>query len=523
MKRRVISVIIAVALLLGFTAVPVSAASEAEIQAAIDDGLLWLAGQQNADGSWDGYVGPTGLAVLKFETHAVFMGKSPLDPTYIYSANVQAGLDYIFGQATVYDIITYPTPGGNPDTNLNDIGIGAWNYGEPMYECGIATMAVAASGAPDQLTTTGPVNVIGRRYEDVAQDMVDYLAFAQNEGSGGWTYSPNDGPYGDNSVSGYVALGLSYAEAPPPWGFSLTIPSFVLDELNIWIDYIQNTSGGSDDGGSGYWDPTGWVNILKTGNLLAQMALVGDTQATPRVQSAAAYIARHWNDANTDPGWRNHYQACFTTMKGFQALGITLIDVDNNGTPETDWYDDMATMIVATQNPDGSWPWDYWWNQKLATAWAMLTLEKAAPPALFLTPPFDINPTGTSHTVTATYEKAGVPQVGVTIEFEVIAGPNVGDSGSDDTDANGKATFIYTGDGGVGTDTIEATAVDQAGAPLVSATATKEWVEDEEPPVEVGGDVNPVNKVALLAPWIALAAVIIAGATIAVRRRRTQS
>ena len=45
----------------------------------------------------------------------------------------------------------------------------------------------------------------------------------------------------------------------------------------------------------------------------------------------------------------------------------------------------------------------------------------------------------------------------------------------------------------------------------------------EPPVIEVGGDVNPVNRLTLLAPWIALAAVIIAGATMAVRRRRVQS
>ena len=41
--------------------------------------------------------------------------------------------------------------------------------------------------------------------------------------------------------------------------------------------------------------------------------------------------------------------------------------------------------------------------------------------------------------------------------------------------------------------------------------------------IEVGGEVYPVNRLALLAPWIALIAVIIAGTTIAVRRRRAQS
>ena len=41
------------------------------------------------------------------------------------------------------------------------------------------------------------------------------------------------------------------------------------------------------------------------------------------------------------------------------------------------------------------------------------------------------------------------------------------------------------------------------------------------PPPEVGGEVYPVNKLAMLAPLIALAVVIIAGATMVMRRRRT--
>jgi hypothetical protein len=39
----------------------------------------------------------------------------------------------------------------------------------------------------------------------------------------------------------------------------------------------------------------------------------------------------------------------------------------------------------------------------------------------------------------------------------------------------------------------------------------------------VGGEAYPVDKLAILAPWIALAAAIIAGATIFMRRRRAQS
>ena len=44
-----------------------------------------------------------------------------------------------------------------------------------------------------------------------------------------------------------------------------------------------------------------------------------------------------------------------------------------------------------------------------------------------------------------------------------------------------------------------------------------------EEPIAVGGEVYPVNKGALLVPWIALAAAIIIGAAILVRRRKAHS
>ena len=62
------------------------------------------------------------------------------------------------------------------------------------------------------------------------------------------------------------------------------------------------------------------------------------------------------------------------------------------------------------------------------------------------------------------------------------------------------------------------------GVTLISETHTP--VPDGEgngPGPKVGGDVYPVNKAAILAPWIALAVAIITGAAITVRRRHSQS
>jgi fibro-slime domain-containing protein len=48
--------------------------------------------------------------------------------------------------------------------------------------------------------------------------------------------------------------------------------------------------------------------------------------------------------------------------------------------------------------------------------------------------------------------------------------------------------------------------------------------DEEEPPVvEVGGNVSDINKASLLAPWVALTAILAIGTTLIVRRYRVKS
>ncbi len=159
----------------------------------------------------------------------------------------------------------------------------------------------------------------------------------------------------------------------------MTVPQVTLDELDLWIGVIQDPVNGDPDDGGSYYDTWGdWVNILKTGNLLYEMGLVGDTVATPRVQDAVDYIERHWNDPGGDPGWHDT-QAMFTMMKGIESLGIEFLDLDDDGTAETEWFPIVAQELIDTQNSDGSWPWSNWGDPILSTSWALLTLEKAVP------------------------------------------------------------------------------------------------------------------------------------------------
>ncbi len=101
----------------------------------------------------------------------------------------------------------------------------------------------------------------------------------------------------------------------------------------------------------------------------------------------------------------------------------------------------------------------------------------APPPGvseISLAPKVATNQVGETHTVTATVTQDGVPLEGVVVTFEVLSGPNDGLTGMDTTDVNGEAQFSYTSFA-TGTDTIQASFVDENGMTQVSNPVTKEW------------------------------------------------
>jgi hypothetical protein len=366
-KKIIITLVLALFMSSMLVVAPVSAVSEDEISDSIEAGLAWLATKQNADGSWgSGYkTAQTGIAVLKFIDYVKEVPgiDSWTDPDYVYHEVVVDGLNYLFRNAYYVPIgvKTY----GDPDTLDNDLGIRFNGFDD--YETSIALMAIGATMTP-ALTVTEPGAINGVSYADVVQDIVDYLSYTQRESvnaRGGWGYQ-GDPNWADNSVSGYASLGLGYAQ-----NFGATIPDFVKDELAHWISIIQSPAGYSYYRPPAVWsDPYGDL-LLRTGNLLYQMALVGMPIEDPNVQAALSYIENNWALAGS------YYQRVYCMMKGLEAYEIDdEISVGVTG----DWYNETASWIVGNQNADGSWPrdpHDYYSPYSMTTAWALLTLEKA--------------------------------------------------------------------------------------------------------------------------------------------------
>lgn len=413
MRKKIVTAVLLALLLLPMASMTPSskAATEEEIEDSIVKGLAWLASQQNPDGSWDSdpyqTTALTGFALIKLQMRAYELGfDSPFDQGYEYARNVYNGWVFIFNvtnnnpsyvTAQNMSLQTHDSRQDDPDLNGNGIGIYFHNptITHTVYTTGICLMALEASGTPDRLNDGGiDFDSDGNpdTFKEIAQDTAEWLAFAQGDSGndeGGWDYGALDNQTEnantDNSNGGYAVLGLAAAEA-----FTCTVPGWVRTELDVWIGTIQDPVNADPDDGGSYYNPdwlpgNPWCNELKTGNLIFQMTFFGDTPATPRFMDAMDYIERHWMDQDNDPGWGYnqtpaHYQAMFCLMKGFEYSRIDLIDLDGDDTPEHDWYQELADVIVDQQNLGGSWPPSDWGDELLNTLWALLTLEKIAPP-----------------------------------------------------------------------------------------------------------------------------------------------
>ncbi|HSP96654.1 MAG TPA: hypothetical protein VL049_05350, partial [Candidatus Dormibacteraeota bacterium] len=102
----------------------------------------------------------------------------------------------------------------------------------------------------------------------------------------------------------------------------------------------------------------------------------------------------------------------------------------------------------------------------------------APPPPCTVDPGADVNPVGTSHTVTATLRRGdGSPAVNAPTSVSIQSGPNSLLLADAVSDASGRVAFTYTGGPRTGTDVIEFGAL--VDGEVVSCRGTKTWVAAE--------------------------------------------
>jgi len=145
------------------------------------------------------------------------------------------------------------------------------------------------------------------------------------------------------------------------------------------------------------------------------------------------------------------------------------VDVTING--QTTTYVDAGQVlntggVDAAACPPGS-------NESIQ--WTAIGNPPCRGSLLNLAPPTQTHGVGTTATVTATFTNGcGQPLQFVSVQFAVLAGPNVGRTGSAVTDIQGQASFSYTGVA-TGTDTLHATITNFIGT-ITSNPVTVTWI-----------------------------------------------
>jgi hypothetical protein len=198
-----------------------------------------------------------------------------------------------------------------------------------------------------------------------------------------------------------------------------------------------------------------------------------------------AYL--YWNILNpSNPGGAMSFNGVSAPGTMFKAGG----DPCWGGGTSWAFRADVTTLVPGngvftvsgypTGSTTGTNPWDTPSPNPMAEGASLLVFfERGGPAKLELDPKTAVNPVDSEHCVTATVtDAAGNPVPGITVRFKVTGSVNT--SGSVTTNAQGEATFCYTGPPLPGADLIHAFAdtdeddTQDAGEPFDDAEKT--WV-----------------------------------------------
>jgi hypothetical protein len=267
-----------------------TATRSVKVNVAIDEALWWMhvnllrwdSGDIQLGALTDQMLGSTGAAVQAWENQGHKPGGD--HDTNPYVEDVRRGMNFILSKSHPYPI--YVEDGRDPDTLVNGYGIHSI-YQSQLYETGIVLMALASSGDLNLTSEVGGFGMYGRSYGDIAQDMTDFLSFAQNEPNvgvwrGGWRYGPNY-DQSDMSVTQWPVIGMEAAES----NYGIIVPQYVKEELQIYLTEDQDS-----DGGFGYTAPGG--NVARTGAGIACLAWIGAAPDDFSVTNAINFIDNNW-------------------------------------------------------------------------------------------------------------------------------------------------------------------------------------------------------------------------------------
>jgi hypothetical protein len=239
-----------------------------------------------------------------------------------------------------------------------------------------------------------------------------------------------------------MSIGDSYGyQGPPATG--------QYSQIDVDGSRLTTSAGGNDDSACKYDSPPDFADC-GNGELITAGG-VGDSTANPSKPKAT--------DITCKPG----PPTCDDEL-------YNLLPFVNNGDTSID---------VNTLNPSND-------DNIFFSGFELDSEAAVVGEGIVLTPVSSTDPAGGTHTLTAKVQDTnGNPIPNTVVTFNVLSGPNAGTTGTGTTDPTGTTTFTYSGTGGAGVDTIEASFVAQDGSTITSNSVTETWTQastDKKPP-----------------------------------------
>ena len=376
-KPSMLRVILACLVMIPLSTTQALAASQAQINAAIDSGLANLSGQQTPSGYWNygGYEeAATGAAVYAMLSQKARWASN----ASTYQANVISGINWLLSNASITTVSTRndSTP-ICPNAAATCAGVYWYGSGESTYTTGLVTPALAffAAAMPNAVaTTSGPL--AGMTWTQIAQGITNMFAASQstsNNGDrwGGWRYYlPGNGD-SDMSTTQWAVIAMTYGQV-----LGATTPAIVKNDLAVhWLPAVQAPGGYAC-----YQPGVGPCDHADTGGLLLSLNFVGTPASAPAVQAALSFFNSSWLNFASDTWYGNfgHPYAMWAQYKALETtIGLTdtstitnLLDstCGGNSPSPCNWYEDYNQWLVTNQNGDGSWTGYAYWGGVLATS-----------------------------------------------------------------------------------------------------------------------------------------------------------
>ena len=298
------------------------------VEAAVDRALEYLAGRQDASGSWpQGVSGKpnTGVDALCL---LAFMGRGHVPGRGPYEETVGRAVEGLRRSADKNGLLVHP---------------GGHSHG-PMYEHALATLAlIEASG----WMTDGTLR-------ETCRDAVEVIVNAQNR-EGGWRYQPQPRD-ADLSVTVMQVVALRAAQ-----NARLAVPEETLEQA---VRYVKRCA--RPDGGFSYQPGQGAKDAQSAAGALC-LQLLG-TFDDPDVARALEALQKRAYKPEMDQYF--HYMNYYAMQAHFQA----------GEQAWAAWHPRVRDLLLESQAADGSWPG--WQEERLngpakcySTAMGSITLE----------------------------------------------------------------------------------------------------------------------------------------------------